>query len=118
MIKREELNAAVHWGIVSRFVRRTELGNLRDSDAISDSRNRPEHYQYHGNGDIAIKEFAPGMIYVNDRSADSICDTALEFFVIKSEYIPSHFGGKDKTSVVRWVACLYIVVAPMEVGWY
>jgi hypothetical protein len=48
------------------------------------------------------------MIYVNDRSADSICDTALEFFVMNSEYIPNHFGGMDKTAVVRCCACLYI----------
>jgi hypothetical protein len=48
------------------------------------------------------------MIYVKDRSADSICDTALEFFVMKSEYIPSHFGGMDRTAVVRSVACLYM----------
>jgi hypothetical protein len=49
------------------------------------------------------------MIYVNDRSADSICETALEFLVMKSEYMLSHFGGSDKTSDVFCVACLYIV---------
>jgi hypothetical protein len=54
------------------------------------------------------------MIYVNERKADSICDTALEFLVMKSEYIPSHFGGMDSTSLVRWVACLYIAGAPMD----
>ena len=47
-------------------------------------------------------------MYVNDRSADSICDTALLFFVMKSEYMPSHFGGKDRTSPVFCVACLYM----------
>lgn len=40
-------------------------------------------------------------MYVSDRSADSICDTALLFLVMKSEYMPSHFGGMDSTSVVR-----------------
>lgn len=49
------------------------------------------------------------MMYVKDRSADSICDTALLFLVMKSEYMPSHFGGSDSTSDVRCVACLYIV---------
>ena len=51
------------------------------------------------------------MMYVNDRSADSICDTALEFLVMKSEYIPIHLGGSERTSDVLWVACLYIVAA-------
>jgi hypothetical protein len=54
------------------------------------------------------------MMYVNERRADSICDTALEFLVMKSEYIPSHFGGMDSTSLVRWVACLYIAGAPID----
>ena len=40
-------------------------------------------------------------MYVRDRSADSICDTALLFLVMKSEYMPSHFGGMDSTSDVR-----------------
>jgi hypothetical protein len=47
-------------------------------------------------------------MYVSDRSADSICDTALLFLVMKSEYMPSHLGGIESTSVVRCVACLYI----------
>jgi hypothetical protein len=55
------------------------------------------------------------MMYVSDRSADSICDTALLFLVMKSEYMPSHFGGIDSTSVVRCVACLYIGIgAPVS----
>lgn len=29
----------------------------------------------------------PGMIYVNDRKPDSICDTALAFFVTNSPYM-------------------------------
>jgi hypothetical protein len=49
-------------------------------------------------------------MYVSDRSADSICDTALLFLVMKSEYMPSHRGGIDSTSVVRCVACLYILI--------
>jgi hypothetical protein len=58
-------------------------------------------------------------MYVNDRSADSICETALEFLAMKSEYMPSHFGGIESTSLVRWVACLYIAGAPVngEYGW-
>lgn len=50
----------------------------------------------------------PGMMYVSDRRADSIWDTALLFLVMKSEYMPSHFGGSDRTSPVFCVACLYI----------
>lgn len=49
------------------------------------------------------------MIYVNDRSADSICETALLFFVINSEYMPSHLVGCDSTSVALCVASLIIV---------
>jgi hypothetical protein len=54
---------------------------------------------------------APGMIYVSDRSADSICDTALLFLAMKSEYMPSHRGGSESTSPVFCVACLYIELA-------
>lgn len=54
-------------------------------------------------------------MYVSDRSADSICDTALLFFVMKSEYMPSHLGGRDRTSPVFCVACLYILeVQPVQ----
>lgn len=56
------------------------------------------------------------MIYVSDRSADSICVTALLFFVMKSEYMPSHCVGMDSTSVVRCVACLYIAIGAPVVG--
>jgi hypothetical protein len=57
------------------------------------------------------------MMYVSERSADSICDTALLFLVMKSEYMPSHLGGNDNTSVVFCVACLYMVgVAPVGGG--
>lgn len=56
------------------------------------------------------------MIYVSDRSADSICDTALLFLVMKSEYMPSHRGGIESTSPVFCVACLYIVVGPRSQG--
>jgi hypothetical protein len=37
--------------------------------------------------------FVPGTIYVNDRNADSICDTELAFFDTKSSYMPSHERG-------------------------
>jgi hypothetical protein len=55
-----------------------------------------------------IETCAPGMIYVSERSADSICVTALLFLVMKSEYMLSHLGGSDSTSPVFCVACLYI----------
>lgn len=41
-------------------------------------------------------EQLPGMMYVSDRSVDSICDTWWEFLVIKSSYIWSHWGGSEK----------------------
>ena len=49
----------------------------------------------------AVRRFVPGMMYVSDRNADSICVTALLFLVMKSEYMPSHCVGMDSTSVVR-----------------
>ena len=58
--------------------------NVRDSEAISDSLNRPgERCQYWkwGNG---LTLSLPGIMYVNDRRADSICETALEFLMMKS----------------------------------
>jgi hypothetical protein len=48
-------------------------------------------------------------MYVSDRSADSICDTALLFLVMKSEYMPSHPTGMDSTSVVPCFADLYMM---------
>lgn len=60
---------------------------------------------------------APGIMYVSDRNADSICDTALLFLVMKSEYMPSHLVGCDRTSVALCVASLIIfVLAPIS-GW-
>jgi hypothetical protein len=85
--------------------------DLHDSDAISDSRNRPLHDKHFLYAVRALQGCAPGMMYVSDRSADSICDTALLFLVMKSEYMPSHCVGIDSTSVVRCVACLYIAVS-------
>ena len=37
--------------------------------------------------------FLPGMMYVSERKADSIWDTELAFFKIKSSYTPSHLFG-------------------------
>lgn len=37
-------------------------------------------------------------MYVKERSADSIWDTALAFLVMNSPYIPSNFGGNDKAA--------------------
>jgi hypothetical protein len=57
------------------------------------------------------------MMYVSDRNADSICVTALLFFVMKSLYMPSHPAGIDSTSPVFCVACLYMfAVAPVPGG--
>jgi hypothetical protein len=49
----------------------------RDSDAISASRKRP------------------GMRYVRERSADSICDTEDEFFRMKVRYLSRYSFGKE-----------------------
>jgi hypothetical protein len=58
---------------------------------------------------------APGMMYVSDRSADSICDTALLFLVMNSEYMPNHLVGCASTSVALCVAPLIIfAVAPVR----
>ena len=56
----------------------------------------------------ARRDTLPGIMYVSDRSADSICVTALLFLVMKSEYMPSHCDGMDSTSPVFCVACLYM----------
>ena len=37
-------------------------------------------------------------MYVKERSADSIWDTALAFLAMNSPYIPSNFGGNDKAA--------------------
>ena len=58
------------------------------------------------------------MIYVSDRNADSICDTALLFLMMKSEYMLSHLVGCDSTSVTLCVVSLIIfAVAPVN-GWF
>jgi hypothetical protein len=43
------------------------------------------------------RECIPGMMYVRDRSADSICETWLAFLVMKSSYMCSHLGGTAST---------------------
>ncbi len=66
--------------------------HLRDSDAISDSRKRPTT-QSARLRQCTVESHVPGMMYVNDRSADSICDTELAFLRTKSSYMLSHLGG-------------------------
>ena len=53
------------------------IEECRDSDANSASRNRP------------------GIMYVKERRADSICVTELWFLVMKSPYMLIHLGGND-----------------------
>jgi len=50
--------------------------------------------------------FLPGMMYVNDLSADSICDTELAFFSTKSSYMLNHFDGMGMAFGIRLCACL------------
>jgi hypothetical protein len=109
MVHGEELYATVYCATVNCRRHATAAQHVHDSDAISDSRKRPMEVS------STLREglrcvYTPGIIYVSDRSADSICDTALLFLVMKSEYMPSHSLGMDSTSVVRCVACLYIAV--------
>lgn len=46
------------------------------------------------------------MMYVSDRNVDSICDTALAFFVMKLPYKLNHSEGSDKATDIRCDACL------------
>jgi hypothetical protein len=48
----------------------------------------------------------PGMMYVKERNAPSTWPTAPPFFVIKSPYILSHFGGALMATLVWSAACL------------
>jgi hypothetical protein len=57
------------------------------------------------------------MMYVSDRNADSIWDTALLFLVMKSEYMLSHLVGCDSTSVALCVASLIIIAVTPVGGW-
>lgn len=59
---------------------------------------------------------APGMMYVSDRKADSICETALLFLVMNSEYMPRYCDGSDRTSEVFCVACRYMAAVPVNGG--
>lgn len=54
------------------------------------------------------------MIYVKDRSADSICDTELAFFKTNSSYMLSHFGGIAIAFGMRLCACLYTFMAHLS----
>lgn len=42
------------------------------------------------------------MMYVSERSADSIWETWLAFLVTKSSYMASHFGGRE-SALRRWI---------------
>lgn len=108
MVEREDLDAAVDWTCVSRCRRAVDgrttyeirrrfriPGSVLGSVSVNSRRRR-------------AAMCVPGMMYVSERSADSICVTALLFFVMKSEYMPSHLGGSDSTSPVFCVACLYM----------
>jgi hypothetical protein len=67
------------------------------SEASSASRNRP------------------GMIYVNERRADSIWVTELWFLVTNSPYMLSHFGGSSRGFVTRQRAACGVSIAAIEV---
>ena len=90
------------------------VGGARQLGATYGTRMR---FQTRGSGLLSLvftpeyegAKRAPGMMYVSDRSADSICVTALLFLVMKSEYMPSHPAGIDSTAPVFCVACLYMV---------
>jgi hypothetical protein len=80
---------------------RSWIEECKDSDASSASRNRP------------------GMIYVRERKADSICVTEDWFLVMKSPYIWSHFGGSAKalgTCRGRVLRCSMLVLSWTTLG--
>jgi hypothetical protein len=83
----------VSWYMDSNWMEECKL-----SDASSASRNRP------------------GMIYVNDRKADSICVTELWFLVMKSPYMFNHFGGNSRGFVTRHRAAWGVSMAVVGVG--
>jgi hypothetical protein len=58
----------------------------------------------------------PGIIYVKDLRADSICETALEFLMMKSPYDATHLGGRDKACAVVSEADLYNSNIVMELA--
>jgi hypothetical protein len=55
-------------------------------------------------------------MYVKDLSADSICETALEFLMMKSPYAATHLGGRDKACTVVSDADLYSSNILMELA--
>lgn len=55
------------------------------------------------------------MMYVSERSPDSICDTALAFFVIKSLYALIHRGGSDSAFDVAAPELLIASIVPIMV---
>lgn len=62
------------------------MPECNDSEAISASRKRP------------------GIKYVSDRNADSICDTEEELFRMKARYLARYSDGRDR--VERTALCL------------
>ena len=60
-----------------------------------------------------VSPYKPGMMYVKELSADSICDTEPAFRVIKSSYIERSRGGRETVSGTRDCTCLYTsAIAP------
>jgi hypothetical protein len=53
---------------------------------------------------------SPGMIYVKDRKADSICETELALAMTKSPYISTHFCGDGMFSGIRAVTRLKVSI--------
>ena len=85
---------------------------IRDSEAISASRKRPTTYQQNRPA-IAQEIDIPGIIYVSDRNAPSICPTALAFFVTKSPYMFRYFGDIARASDVLSDACLKACISTL-----
>ena len=94
-------------GIVRLLTAADELQRIdvRVSEASSDSRNRPVGCQYPAI-EILERVSIPGMIYVNDRSADSTCVTEEAFLATKSSYLWSQCDGREIVAGIRVCACL------------
>ncbi len=83
----------------------------RVSEAISDSLKRPRRGSVEFGTTSCL--YKPGMIYVSERSADSICETELALFETKSSYLPSILRGEG-AFCGNCRICLYVLTTASE----
>ena len=106
MVEREELDAGVHYVNVStRRGLDRGIRCIQDSLAISASRNRPFitmlALSLPALGQLELQSqlpnHVPGIMYVRDLNAPSICPIEEAFWRTKSEYMLSQWGGERET---------------------